>query len=278
MVGEGMIKQKKEILNFSFLNKFKRGMAYKMVIGVLVVGFLFFFTSNFWLSNASIFKETPIGFSVNVSNATLTLKGWKYDPLTNAYIVDIGVRDLNVERKLEYSIGAQDSKYTSVPVEVVYSSEENFILRIPKAKKYEGVTLVIYAQSPGEKKSYATFSRLFSNAVIAENLPADFSEKDSIAFDMQCDIDVLNHQIQQAEKSIADNESIIQIANEKIAALKNRKELMIKSEWEEAEQQIAGFEASIVMANKEIEKQLALISELKEKIQAKIGLLKDIYQ
>lgn len=255
------MQQKIEELKDHVTRLYSRRVFHIVFISIVTALFIIFFTSRLWLPAAGTVTETPAGTSYQAGSAStnILLKGWKLHPEDGYMLVDIGIEDMNIRRQMSYSISAQDAAGRQVEVSVLHQGTDFVMLAVPNATKQKVVCVTIQAKELSPDDSDAgkgstkniRFIALIENVAQDPDISTSLSGDEYVLLDMHFDLELLELRLQDCKESIQSNMDVIENANIKIAALREKQAFQTKEEIGESDRQITQLLGSITTAEKE---------------------------
>lgn len=248
---------------------------------VFFLSFGFFLTSKMFLADELDVLNTELGKEYNLnSNGEFTINDWVYDEEKNQMQVTLITSDMrSYLSELEFKSVARSNLENSLETEVVYSSNDIYIVNIKEVPKdFQQVSLRLMkddvelsedfkekTQKEKEKDNLIT-SIYADQTVVKRNEIAEGDVRDYA-------INVTNKMIADANKEsenvqveISEREALVEKIEEEISKLKGELLYQTLEEQTETNNKIYSLEKEIATVNREIEKLKLDIDSFKTKI------------
>ena len=248
---------------------------------VFFLSFGFFLTSKMFLADELDVLNTELGKEYNLnSNGEFTINDWVYDEEKNQMQVTLITSDMrSYLSELEFKSVARSNLENSLETEVVYSSNDIYIVNIKEVPKdFQQVSLRLMkddvelsedfkekTQKQKEKDNLIT-SIYADQTVVKRNEIAEGDVRDYA-------INVTNKMIADANKEsenvqveISEREALVEKIEEEISKLKGELLYQTLEEQTETNNKIYSLEKEIATVNREIEKLKLDIDSFKTKI------------
>lgn len=226
--------------------------------------------------------ETPIGTTQKLNNTQATFKGISLNSTSQTLYADIGISDSNISLENGYRLGVYDNNKKSLKYTILYNTSEFILIEVPNANKIKGIQIVLevqgYKLGTEEKQGSAqtfTFALKKENFTINDTLSLTGEEQQSVLFDLQTDIDLLELRQTKLQSEIDESQKVVDNAQSKIEERQENQATQTPEELEKSNEEIKQFQNSINSENKKISENQTtmittaeLIQSKKEKIEA----------
>ena len=283
-------------------SKLIHGRENKFYIGIIITLCIFlgvFFTSKYWMYDDSAIAQTDYNKSINgLSQTTLTLRGWEYNPTNHLMEVTIEREHTGtdaVEPTFTFEAKGKETK-DIYPAKKVYESDHIMVIHIenvPSSYRVIGLFITEHRDSKILKQEYKKQFKDDNNEVATDAdkveqstfpkpeeviIVGDYrkikdnknlvikSEKEYKKENIIEEMKRIEQEISLiTDESIPFEEELIDTLMKEIATLKEDMKYETKEEKDQTEKEIEQKENAIASAEEEIEQYKNQVIELKEK-------------
>lgn len=234
---------------------------------VIVLVYIFFFTSNFTLGGETLKAGTKLNTPISFENCNVTIENWKYSKEQQLMEIELDIDRLTYSNVIKYDfIGYQKDK-TTYSVDRIVDDKDYLVLHIdPVPQDFKEFTIQFTLQ---EDDSENSILNLHTNANEVENVDVieTLTKKEYIEAKVKRTLKHYNNEISNVRKDIEKNNQLIEKLQVQITEIEEKKKYYTAEELDEANQQIADINSTIEDYNKLIEEDNAQIEEFQAKIQ-----------
>lgn len=223
------------------INRTKSDRNLKSFIVIFLIGYIFFFTSNYTLPKIYKTRDTiSTGDVVEFDNLTLTFNSWDYAKDDNMFEIIFDVDNLLVADKPEYEFTCRCGDQI-LPTEVYKEVDENIlVLRTTKVpKRFTDISLLIKCN--GSSSGINSSDR----EMRAVKSIRKRSNNEYRIYASECRIEGYKTRIKEKETAIKSKQKNIQSAKKKVDGLKAEMAYQTETEQEKSNQKIQDIEAQI---------------------------------
>lgn len=197
---------------------------------VIVLGYIFFFTSPYIFNTSRVNKDdlSPVGEPISFANGkTVTIDTWDYCPTSNAMEVKLFITDnaYDGKNKYDFAVGVFKGNAKNIQVQQIVSDLDLIVLVIRNLpEEFDAVLLRMYNEGDEHKNDNFLINLYAQEASVhrVETLPAKTSnEYRAEVIDER--ISTLNASIDEVTAKMKENKDTITGLNQQIAELQTRK-------------------------------------------------------
>jgi len=302
------------IQNLAYSNtsvKHNKSLFYYIALIVIIVMYFIFFNASSILPDNSTVMNTALGMEVNAGSTKLSINRWEYNKDKNFMEIELSYKDSGdyVTTKLNFSAKAKINVKERLDVKTILNTDNIYIVRINNIpKNYEAIALKV-GQSSSENPVNIDTSNITTDDF--SSTASDQSTSDKVSniiknnsITLYCDyrkvkinnniknetqqyyiinitkseINNINKDVINIDKSVKTNEGLIDIANEKINSLDSQIKYEIAEEQASTNQKIISYKAKITdseQQNVTLKKTKTSLVEKINKLEQKVNDIKN---
>lgn len=238
------------------------------VFVLFIAGYLFFFTSNYWMPvSSSATAYTEVGRELSWNGKGVTLTRWDYCEKDQLMEVEIDIRNLAYDGQNRYQFSAQSRSGKQITVTPIIEDEDWIILHLVDVPERWSEILLWMDQKEYSDQTAGAL-KLFTN-INDVNEVDRIETKDWAGYRKQRfenQITLYQDQIAEYQKEIADNQNKIQEIEKEILRLDGSKKYQTVDEQVQTDQSIENARKEIAEKQQENMDTQDLINQLTEKV------------
>ena len=240
---------------------------------VYIVLLIAFFTSKEWFpKDGKLIQATPIGTTTTFADRDFTLKRWDYAPKQKMMELEFQILNHSTDGIENLYYEAVDRKEGKLKVEKIYEADNLTIIRINNVpEKFKEISFRIKLTHDAEE-----MLKYFTNKKAVNHVEEikDHSEQQYLINREEMDIAECEAKIEENRNAIAEQETKINNANERINSLLGAKKYQTEEEQlntdiliQQLEADIVAYQEAIADFDSEITEYEAKIEEHNKKIE-----------
>lgn len=253
--------------SYSFKKK-KGNLPLFLALFLFVGGYLFFFSSNYWMpANLSAKLQTELRENINWGERTVQIRRWEYLEADAVMEVELDVTNHSYDRKNHYYYSALDRSGKQLTVEAVLEESDWIILRISEIKKDFGEISLRLMKSENDEN----ILRLYTNANDVKRVDS-LPKRDKAGYQvlrLQEDMAVYEKQNQSYEKKIKKLQEKTARMLEEIEHLQSKSSYQTEEQLLETDERVKEIQAEM----EENEESVASLTEKIKENRKRIDLL-----
>lgn len=254
--------------------KKKRGtLMFPIFLCVFVGGYLFFFTSNFWMPNhGSAKRETSLGTEITWNDRKVKVLRWEYSEEQKMMEVELSISNDKFDRVNTYKFSAKTSDGKILSVDPVIEDADWVIVRIKDVpKRFSEISLRMEIPDNAD----AGMAKMYTNtkAVSRVTTIEDKSKNGYLAARYRAEVADYREQIETLSQKISDNEDEMVSIQLEIRKMEDEKEYQTEEEISQTDSKISQAESNISSLegkNEELEKQITEYSDRIDNLNEKL--------
>ena len=238
------------------------------VFVLFIAGYLFFFTSNYWMpvsSSATAFTE--VGRELSWNGKGVTLIRWDYCEKDRVMEVELDIRNLAYDGQNRYQFSAKSRGGKQITVTPIIEDEDWIILHLEDVPKRWSEILLWMDQREYTDQTAGAL-KLFTNINDVKQVDQieikDWTGYRKQRFENQ--ITLYQDQIAEYQQEIADNQNKIQEIEAEITRLSGTKKYQTMDEQAQTDQSIETARKEIAKKEQEILDTQGEVNQLTEKV------------
>lgn len=235
---------------------------------LFIAGYLFFFTSNYWMPvSSSATAYTSMGRELSWNGKGITLTRWDYCEKDHIMEVEIDIRNLAYDGQNRYQFSAQSRGGRQITVVPIIEDEDWIILHLVDIPDRWSEILLWMDQKEYSDQT-ADALKLFTNINDVKRVD-QIETKDWIGYRKQRfenQISLYKDQIREYQQEIADSQNQIQEIEREIVRLDGSKKYQTMDEQMQTDQSIESARKEIAKKEQEILDIQVEINQLTEKV------------
>lgn len=251
-----------------WISQYCRTLYYILVIFLFAAGYLFFFTSNYWMPvTTSATAYTAMGRELSWNGKSITLTRWDYCEKDHVMEVEIDIRNLAYDGQNQYQFSAQSRGGKQITVTPVIEDEDWIILHLADIPE-RWSEILVWMDQKNHSGQTADALKLFTN-INDVNRVDKIETKDWTGYRKQRfenQIALYQDQVAGYQREIADSQNKIQEIEAEVTRLYGTKKYQTMDEQEQTDQSIESARKEIAKKEQEILDQQTEINQLTEKI------------
>ncbi len=251
-----------------WISRYYRSFYFMFVIFLFVVGYLFFFTSNYWMPvTSSATAYTAMGRELSWNGKGITLTRWDYCEKDRVMEVEIDIRNLVYDGQNQYQFSAQSRGGKQITVDPIIEDEDWIILHLVDIPDRWSEILLWMDQKEYSDQTAGAL-KLFTN-INDVNRVDGIETKDWTGYRKQRfenQIILYKDQMAEYQQEITGNQGKIQEIEREILRLNGTKKYQTVDEQTQTDQSIESARKEIAKKEQEILDTQEKINQLTEKV------------
>lgn len=224
---------------------FKKSYKYKILLVVIVLGYVFFFSSGVIFKSNSGTTSTELNREITLRNSKIMIKDMSFNEETKLLQVKISTNKTNINFANDYEFEAieKENLNKKLNVEFLNIDDNNIVVFLNTSKKWSAIALDVKEKNSkevGEERIYIDKESCAINNELERKIKEEYKIEN-----LEDEIKVVDETILKYQNEIEEMKTTIKNTEEEIKKLESEKEYLTEKEKMEANQKIDSYKSNI---------------------------------
>ena len=224
---------------------FKKSYKYKFLLVVIVLGYVFFFSSGVIFKSNSGTTSTELNREITLRNSKIIIKDMSFNEETKLLQVKISTNKTNINFANDYEFEAieKENLNKKLNVEFLNVDDNNIVVFLNTSKKWSAIALDIKEKNSkevGEERIYVDKESCAINNELERKIKEEYMIEN-----LEDEIKIVDETILKYQNEIEEMKTTIKNTEEEIKKLESEKEYLTEKEKMETNQKIDSHKNSL---------------------------------
>lgn len=224
---------------------FKKSYKYKFLLVVIVLGYVFFFSSGVIFKSNNGVTSTELNKKITLKNSEIIVKDMSFNQETKFLQIKIATQKTNINFDNDYEFEAieKENLKEKLNVEFLKVDDNNIVIFINTSKKWSAIALDVKEKNlkeVGKERLYIDKESCTINNELDRKIKEEYMIEN-----LEDEIKIVDETISKYKNEIEEKKTTRSNTEEEIKKLESEKEYLTEKEKMEANQKIDSYKSNI---------------------------------